>query len=101
MYCPSLPDAPTMQTFIAPGDPCVRTSPSPGRRWSRSLRVFIVSPLVIVLLLFDDTEIGYIYRFQRVNGADDRITIGFAAPCLLNHLPHRVARGMVSRSNGG
>ena len=46
-----------MQTFIAPGDPCVRMS-STGRRGSCSLFVAIVSPLVMVFLLVDFAEIG-------------------------------------------
>ena len=64
MYCPSFPDAPTMHTFIAPGDRCARMSPSAGRRSSRSLSVFNISTLVIVFLLFDYTEIGEIYLYE-------------------------------------
>jgi hypothetical protein len=60
MYRPSFPDAPTMHTFFAPGDPGVRTSPSTGRRWSRSLSAVIVSPLVTVLLLPDSAGAGAI-----------------------------------------
>src|SRR5262245_28552892 len=64
MYCPSFPDALTMQTFFAPADRCARMSPSTSCRSSRSLSVFSISPLVIVLLLFDYTEIGEIYSYE-------------------------------------
>src|SRR4029450_9483913 len=53
-----------MHTFIAPGDRCARMSSSTGRRWRRSLSVFNISPVVIVLLLFDYTEIGEIYLYE-------------------------------------
>src|SRR4051794_28063181 len=58
MYWPSFPDAPTMHTLFARGDPCARTSPSTGGRWGRSLLVSIVAALVIVVLLLDCAEVG-------------------------------------------
>src|SRR4051794_39630701 len=58
MYCPSFPDAPTIQTFFAPGDPGIRTSPSTCRPWGRSLLVVSAVALVIVLLLLGSAEVG-------------------------------------------
>src|SRR5690348_8195697 len=64
MYRPSFPDAPTIHTFFAAGDHCARISPPVGCRSSRSLSLFSISPLAIVFLLFDDTEISEIDLYE-------------------------------------